>query len=73
MIDESVLVELEEMVRRSRPVFGDLTVGDITEENMPLLEKALDGDEKSLYRLLYLEERSRKASEQVIIRGPFTK
>lgn len=71
MIDETVIADIEARMRGNKPVFGDLTVGDITEENMPLLEKALDGDEKAIYRLLYLTERSHSYLGEVIIRGPF--
>ena len=56
-----------------------ITVGDITDDIMPLLEKSVEGDIKAkleMYRKIYdrqVKERSRKASEQVIIRGPFAK
>jgi hypothetical protein len=46
---------------------------------MPLFEKSIEGDIKDkleMYRKIYdrqVKERSRKASEQVIIRGPFAK
>jgi len=71
MIDDSIIAELEEMMRHNRPVFGDLTVGDITEETMPLLKEALDGDERSRSRLLYMLERRQSKLGEALLRGPF--
>lgn len=56
-----------------------ITVDDITDDIMPLFEKSIEGDIKAkleMYRKIYdrqAKDHSRKASEQVIIRGPFAK
>lgn len=45
------------MIQRTRPRFGDIVVGDINDENIGLLEKAIAGDSRAERDLILMVER----------------
>lgn len=54
MIDKTLIDDIARTLRYNarRPQFSDLTVGDITADNIGLLKSALCGDENARDRLL---------------------
>ena len=51
--------DIAEMIRRTQPRFGDIVVGDINDENVGLLEKAIAGDSRAEHDLVRVVERQR--------------
>lgn len=45
------------MIKRNRPRFGDIVVGDINDGNIELLKKALAGDSRAEQSLVLMVER----------------
>ena len=45
------------MIKRNRPRFGDIVVGDINDGNIELLKKALAGDSRAELNLVLMVER----------------
>ena len=45
------------MIKRNRPRFGDIVVGDINDGNIELLKKALAGDSRAEQNLILMVER----------------
>lgn len=45
------------MIQRNRPRFGEIVVGDINDENIGLLKKALAGDSRAEQNLILMVER----------------
>ena len=44
------------MIKRNRPRFGDIVVGDINDGNIELLKKALAGDSRAELNLVLMVE-----------------
>lgn len=44
------------MIQRNRPRFGEIVVGDINDENIGLLKKALAGDSRAELNLVLMVE-----------------
>lgn len=63
MIDEQVFEQVAEMIRRTKPRFGDITVGDINPDDeweCHLLDLATQGNDKATKNLCDLVDRKRK-------------
>lgn len=43
----TICEDVAAMIQRTRPCFGDIVVGDINDENIGLLEKAIAGDSRA--------------------------
>ena len=48
--------DIASMIKRNRPRFGDIVVGDINDGNIELLKKALAGDSRAELNLVLMVE-----------------
>lgn len=53
----TICEDVAAMIQRTRPCFGDIVVGDINDENIGLLEKAIAGDSRAEQNLILMVER----------------
>lgn len=58
-IMNTICDDVAAMIKRNRPRFGDIVVGDINDENIGLLEKAIAGDSRAEQNLILMVERQR--------------
>ena len=54
---DTMASDIAEMIRRTQPRFGDIVVGDINDEKVGLLEKAIAGDSRAKRELILMVER----------------
>lgn len=56
-IMNTICDDVAAMIKRNRPRFGDIVVGDINDGNIELLKKALAGDSRAEQNLILMVER----------------
>lgn len=64
MIDEQIIQDVKERLKRTRPLLADITVGDINDGNASFLGKALSGDSAALKRLIQSVTAQRSENNQ---------
>ena len=59
--------DVEQMIQRTRPRFGDIVVDDINNENVELLKKAVAGDSVAKEKLICIiqEQRAQKRDSEI--------